>query len=272
MKRCPVCKDFALYDDLQQTCPVCGAKLKEYRPGEKNMVVPSKTVPQEENPVRVVRPARPAAVPEQPAQPETRGTAAVQPARPARGTRPEAAPASTVPAFETRKGLHYVYRGTVLEVSYQARLHSTFKKCVNAVFHSEPYQFGHTAHLTVLRIKGPAPGRASGERRDVVFYGDVEGRFVRGDRVTVTTRRKGDRNIVTRLYSNETQSLVRPSPQIPSDAVKLLFALLSVLTIVMGMTIVGFVASGAFLQLISTLIQYAVAIFVVYRILRALTG
>ena len=98
----------------------------------------------------------------------------------------------------------------------RARYHNRFKKIVNALFRGEPYQFGNTSHETVFRVEGFHDGLLSGRKRDLIYYGDIEGRINYGDDVVVNAKKMGDRYIVTSLYSNETESQIKPPPQIPA--------------------------------------------------------
>lgn len=184
MKRCPSCNDFALYDDSIDTCPICGTTLIRYRR--------RKTMAIREDSLKVIEPVS--------YTPEL--------TREYDGGTPE---------FETREGFNYVYRGTVTEISSHVRYHNRFKKIVNALLRGEPYQFGNTSHETVFRIEGFHDGLVSGRKRDLIFYGDIEGRINYGDDVIAIARKLGDRYVVIRLYSNETESQIKAPPQIPAS-------------------------------------------------------
>lgn len=56
----------------------------------------------------------------------------------------------------------------------------------------------------------------SGKKRDLIFYGDIEGRLNYGDDVRAVVKKRGDRYVATKIYSNETESQIRPTPQIPA--------------------------------------------------------
>ena len=251
MKRCQNCNDFALYDDNIMTCPVCDSKLITY-------VRKSRSTSAEEEPIRPNRNART----EEPVR-LNRNARTEEPVRPNRNTRTEeSVRPNTPPAFETRRGGLYHYRGQIIQISSQARLHSRLKKLVNALFLGEPYQFGNTSHQTAIRIEAFHEGRISGRRRDLIFYGDVEGRIYSGDDVTITAKRRGDRYIVTRMYSNETETAVRPAPQIPNAMVWVTFLLLAML-------VIGFIVSGLALALLKEVIIIVVTLLIVWEIIKA---
>ena len=204
MKKCPKCNDFALYDDNVRTCPICDAELVSYIRGGVSGGTSSGSNTSNNR-------GGSSRGDEQPIRPNNRSQNTG-----ANNTQ------SAVPQFETRSGLRYQYRGTITEIHSNARINSRMKKWVNALFRFEPYQFGHTSHETIIRVEGFHTGRVSGQRRDLIFYGDVEGRFNYGDDVTINAKRRGDRYIVTNMYLNETQSFVRPRPQIPAGVIALI--------------------------------------------------
>lgn len=234
MKKCPNCNDFALYDDNVAVCPICDARLTAYtRPGAAT-----------ERDKTIIMPRN-----DQQHQEQS---------------------GSETPQFETKQGLRYVYRGMITEINHHARFHNRLKKWVFAFFRGEPYQFGNTSHGSVVRIEEFHHDRISGRKRDLVFYGDVEGRFNYGDDVTVIAKRRGDRYIVTRMYLNETESRVRPTPQIPSAIIVVFSLLLLIAVVYLLVSIAGFFASGAFLVLLQKLFSFAIVVLVLFWIARAL--
>lgn len=220
MKKCPNCNDFALYDDDVAACPICGASLVKYQRRSSTRV--------QSEPQEVIQPI-------------------------VHDTEPERRSNNIAPEFETKQGLRYVYRGTVTEISSRARYHNRFKKIVNALFRGEPYQFGNTSHETVFRVEGFHDGLLSGRKRDLIYYGDIEGRINYGDDVVVNAKKMGDRYIVTSLYSNETESQIKPPPQIPA----LLFWIL-IIAIALGIFYLA--SSGILASLLIKVATYAILI------------
>ena len=245
MKRCPTCNDFALYDDNIHTCPICDSTLVTYVRNVSSRSSTDSTNWETNNgePVR---------------SNNTQSTNSEQ----------HGANRAT-PVFETRSGLRYHYRGIVTEITPRARLHNRLKKWIYALFRGEPYQFGNTSHETVLRIEEFHIGRVSGRKRDLIFYGDVEGRFNVGDDVDIIAKRRGDRYIVTRMYLNETESYVRSGPQIPAGIVAILSLIALVLALYLVGGVVAFIASGALLVLLDKAIGVIIVIAVVWWLFRS---
>ena len=212
MKRCPNCNDFALYDNEILNCPVCDTRLVMYtRDGEQT----------EETVV----------IPEaQTSQTQTR---------------------NALPRFETVDGNTYTFRGMVTEISTQQRWNNRLKKFLNSIFRSEPYQFGNTSQECVLRIEEFRNGRMASQRRDVIFYGEAEGRVTHGDDVTVTAKRKNGRFIVTKLQVNDTGANVRPSVQIPAGIIKFFAAFISLIVLYLVIGFISLVATGSFASFLS---------------------
>ncbi len=247
MKKCPRCNDFALYDDNVQFCPVCETELIMYRRGNAS-----------------------GATYKDDAGSNTHNDE--QPIRPHNRTQPDRVNTdqSTEPQFETRSGLRYQYRGTITEIHPDSRFNSRLKKWIYALLRSEPYQFGHTSHKTIIRVEGFHTGRVSGERRDLIFYGDVEGRFNHGDDVTITAKKRGDRYIVTNMYLNETQSYVRPGPQIPAGVIALATVGMFLLALFLIIGLINFIKSGAFWALLKKVVVIAIVIVAAWWLIRSL--
>lgn len=225
MKKCPSCNDYALYDDEITTCPLCGATLVTYRRTVVHRATGSVVKPVSSN-----------------ATVNRSGTGDSQ-----------SSSVSAEPSFETREGFRYIYRGTVTEVNSHARYHNRLKKIINAIFRGEPYQFGNTSHETVFRLEEFHRGRLSGKKRDLIFYGDIEGRLNYGDDVRVVVKKRGDRYVATKIYSNETESQIRPTPQIPA----IFFSLLLLLVVFLSYYLVS---SGIVVALLAKVVTYAILI------------
>lgn len=238
MKKCPNCNDFALYDDNVSSCPICDKELIAYNRNA-NITNGNSSTPIKPNNTR---------------NREQNIQSQIQ----------------SPPDFEHFNGLRYHYRGRVININHQARLHSRLKKWLNALFLGEPYQFGNTSHETVIRIEEFNQERISGRKKDFFYYGDVEGRFETNDDVVITAKRRRDRFIVTRLYSNETESIIRPGPQIPSIVI-VLFTL-SVLT-VLGFLVCGLISlitSGVMFVLLEEAISVIIVVAILYWIVKTL--
>lgn len=245
MKRCPNCNDFALYDDNVSTCPICDSNLVTYSRNGSTSTTSTGT-----GTTRTREPVRP--------NTETQRTNTAN------------ATQQTAPEFERISGLRYHYRGIITEISSHARLHTRLKKWVNAVFRGEPYQLGHTSHETIIRVEEFHNGRVAGRKRDLVYYGDVEGRFNYGDDVSITAKRRGDRYIVTNMYLNETESRVRPGPQIPAGIIAILSLILLVVAIYLIGGIIAFITSGALFVLFEKAITIIIVVAVLWWIVRGL--
>ena len=234
MKKCPNCNDFSLYDDNVLTCPICDSNLVTYnRNGSTSTTSTGSGT--------------------------TRTREAVKPNTETQRQNTANATQQTAPEFERISGLRYHYRGIITEISSHTRLHTRLKKWVNAVFRGEPYQLGNTSHETIIRIEEFHNGRVAGRKRDLIYYGDVEGRFNHGDDVSITAKRRGDRYIVTNMYLNETESIVRPGSQIPAGIISILSLLLLVAAIYLVSGIIAFINSGA----LFVLLEKAITIIIV---------
>lgn len=241
-KKCPRCNGFALYDDDVLECPDCHSQLVAYQ----------RTYGRTTEPVAESRPVvEPRSVVRQSTQESTRSR-------------------QEIPPFETRNGLGYVYRGTVTEINHHDRYHSRLKKVIYSMFRGEPYQFGHTSHESVFRVEGFHEGRLSGPKKDFIFYGDVEGRFNFGDDVTVFAKRRGDRNVVTKMFLNETETRVYPTPQIPAALCSIIFFVLLAVVVYVVAGIVSFITSGLLMVWIRKLIVLVVELAILYFIAKSL--
>lgn len=234
MKRCPNCNDFALYDDNMTSCPICDGKLVSYKRSGSSSSLNSSREP--------VRP-----------------NSAVQ----------QTSDEDRNPEFETISGFRYHYRGIITEIDPHSRLHSRFKKWTNSIFRGEPYQLGNTSHDSVIRIEEFHSGRVAGRKRDLIFFGDVEGRFKIGDDVSISAKKRGDRYIVTRMYLNETESAVRPGFQIPAIVVAGLTLAVIALIIFLVSGIINFVSSGTFIALLERAIIVIVIIVALFGYIRS---
>lgn len=252
MKRCSRCNDFSLYDDEIMNCPVCGQVLTTYV----RRVIQTQYV--SGNPVS--------------GSSVSNNTAASNVGRAPLNTSVQTGThRSFTPEFETRRGFSYVYRGIVTEVTPQARLHSSLKKWVNAVFKGEPYQLSNTLHSTTFRVMDVSNGSFSRRKRDFIFYGDVEGRFFVGDDVEVTAKRRGNKYIVTRMHLNDTETDVRPSSiQIPAIVLRLFALVIAYLLVSFISGVVFIVASGAFQQIMNELLSLFICVALVAGIVRSL--
>lgn len=241
MKRCPNCNDFALYDDNVSTCPICDASLVAYsRKGSSS---------------------------------SAGDDAAREPIRPNSDRQRSNATSSSqqsAPEFERISGLRYHYRGIITEINSHARLHTRLKKWLNALFRGEPYQFGNTSHETIIRVEEFRNGRIAGRKRDLVYYGDVEGRFNHGDDVSITAKRRGDRYIITNMYLNETESRVRTGPQIPASIIAILSLIILIAAIYLIGGIIGFITSGALYVLLENALSVIIVVVVLWWVLRRL--
>ena len=243
MKKCPKCNDFALYDDNVSTCPICDSNLVTYvRNGNSSTASTSARIRRE--------PIRP--------NNETQSTYTTNAAQ------------QTVPEFERKSGFRYHYRGLIAESDSHGRFHTRLKKWVNAVFRGEPYQLGNTTHETIIRVEEFHNGRVAGRKRDLVFYGDVEGRFKNGDDVSITAKHRGDRYIVTRMYLNETESRVRPGPQIPAGIVAILSLIILVAAIYLVGGLIAFITSGALWVLLEKAVSLIIVIAVLWWFVKGL--
>lgn len=235
MKRCPYCDDFALYEDDVDKCPLCSNILESVSDVKSNMDNAAVNNFNDTNDSVIV------------------------------GRKVENnnnLPSSSTPTFLIRRGNRYVFRGIITEIHPQSRLHNKMKKWLNSLFYSEPYQFGNTSQSTIFRVEEFQNQGFANQKRDLIFYGDVEGRFNYGDDVTVTTKRRGDRYIVTRFVLNETQTEVRPTAQLSSDFIKLLSMLIVLFIIGLVMGLVSFVTSGAILAVFNGLLGLALKILI----------
>ena len=244
MKECPHCNDLAIYDDSIEKCPLCGTRLVDFHYSSE----PHHNNSQDQAPVFQTDP--------------------VSHVR----ERYEA-----MPQFERRTGRQYVFRGLITEIHPQSRLHNRPKKLVNSIFRGEPYQFGNTSQGTIFRVEQLHNAGFAYEKRDCIFYGDVEGRFNYGDDVTVTTKRVGDRYIVKSMMLNETNTPVRPGFQIPAGLVRFGFFLFLILAIVLVAGVVMFFAGGGLgtifdtlLSIVLKLLPYILVGAVVIFLIRAL--
>lgn len=224
MKNCPNCNDFALYDDEITKCPLCGTTLVKYYHTSHRTIDDVKTV------------VSPIISNTDTGRSDVDNTQTV-----------------SVPSFETQNGLRYVYRGTVTEINSHTRYHNRLKKIVNAIFRGEPYQFGNSSHETVFRIEEFHRGRLSGKKRDLIFYGDIEGRLNYGDDIRAVVKKRGGRYVATSLYSNETESQIKPTPQIPSW-------IFTVLALCLFVAICYFIGSGMAATFFTKVIIYAILI------------
>lgn len=214
MKRCPNCNDFALYDDTIVNCPICDAQLIIYaKQGEYETET-------------VIKP-----------EVEQKNNWSHQ--------------ANALPPFETINGNTYTFRGMVTEVSTQQRWNNRFKKILNAVFRSEPYQFGNTSQECVLRIEEFRNGRMASQSRDVIFYGEAEGRVAHGDDVTVTAKKRNGRFIVNRLQVNDTGANVKSSVQVPAGIIKFFAAFIALIALYIVIGFISLVATGSFVSFLS---------------------
>ena len=222
MKKCIHCNDFAIYDDAIENCPLCGTQLVDYyNSNERN-----NTTRYEESPVINTTPVS--------------------------RVREEY---ETTPPFERTSGKRHVFRGIITEIHPQSRLHSRPKKLVNSIFRGEPYQFGNTSQETIFRVEQLHNAGFAYEKRDCIFYGDVEGRFNFGDDVTVTTKRVGDRYIVTNMMLNETNTPVRSGVQIPAGVIRVGFILAAIIVVLLIVGLVMFFAGGGLSQIFSLIIS-----------------
>lgn len=235
MKRCPYCDDFALYEDDVDNCPLCNNILESVSDVRSNM---DNTAINNFN--------------------DTNESVIVG----RKFENENSLPNSSTPTFLTRKGNRYIFRGIITEIHPQSRLHNKMKKWLNSLFYSEPYQFGNTSQSTIFRVEEFQNQGFANQKKDLMFYGDVEGRFNYGDDVTVTTKRKGSRYIVTRFVLNETQSEVHPTAQLSSGFIKLISMLMMLLIIGLVMGLVAFVTSGAILVLFNGLLGLVLKVLI----------
>lgn len=241
MKRCPNCNDFALYDDNVSTCPICDTSLVTYNRKENSSSAGDNAT---REPIR----------PNNDRQRANTTNSSQQ----------------SAPEFERISGLRYHYRGIITEINSHARFHTRFKKWLNALFRGEPYQFGNTSHETIIRVEEFRSGRVAGRKRDLVYYGDVEGRFNHGDDVSVTAKRRGDRYIVTNMYLNETETRVRTGPQISAGIIAALSLILLIAAIYLVGVIVAFITSGALFILFENALSIVLVAVILWWILRRL--
>lgn len=233
MKYCPNCNDMALYDDSETLCPICDSHLAIYQSQSRQQQGNTRTSAR-----RVVRPME-------------SDTASSE---------------GNTYQFERHTGRAYLFHGTVAEVNAQARLHNRFKKLVNSLFYGEPYQFGNTSHETIIRLEELHYGRLATQRRDLIAYGDINSIISIGDELTVRAVRHGDRYVVTSIYSDETESSVPISPQLPSAVIILLFLL--ALAFIWG--IISFFANGGLIRIVDAIL--AVILALVTHLLPSILG
>ena len=223
MKYCPKCNDMALYDDSEVLCPICNSQLAPYRQPENRKRRSSNATTR-----RVVRPMAEVG--------SSSGEDDYQ--------------------FEQHHGRSYVFHGTVTEVNAQARLHNRFKKLVNSLFYGEPYQFGNTSHETIIRLEELHYGRLATNRRDMVAYGDINSIITIGDELTIRTVKHGNRYVVKSVFSNETDSYVPISPQLPSIVIVALFIALFLL--VWGL--ISFFINGGIIRIVDAILAAVMAL------------
>ena len=224
MKRCTHCNDFSLYDDDVAKCPICGEALTTYiRRG----------AVQRNNPSSVYDSSY-----------ADRGNAVRPNNNSATNSRNSDNQRREAPLFERRQGLRYVYQGIITEITPLTRYPSRLKKIVNAIFLDEPYQLSHSTHMIAFRIEEFSDDRVAMQKRNCVFFGDVEGLFNVGDEATVTAKRKGSRNIVKRMFLNETGLPIRASFQIPAWLIRLLFFILLIFLWTVVSSVIRFFDSG----------------------------
>lgn len=212
MKRCSNCDDFALYDDEIVFCPICNSRLVEYTGGG-SQTDDTVICPQSD--------------------------------------RNETFSEINPPVFETVNGNTYVFRGTVTEISPQSRWNNRHKKIFNSLFTGEPYQFGNTSQSCVIRIEEFHTGRMASQMRNVVFYGEIEGRIVYGDDVIIVAKRKRGRFIATSIQVNDTEETIKPQVQIPAGVIRFFAIFLAILALYLIIGFIGFVATGSFVNFLN---------------------
>lgn len=160
--------------------------------------------------------------------------------------------------FETKNGNTYTFRGMVSMVSTQQRWSNRTKRILNSVFRNEPFQFGNTSQECVIRIEEFRTDDALLQMRDVIFYGEAEGRVVFGDDVTITAKRRNGRFIVTSLRVNDTGADIKPAVQISSGVLKAVFAFatLSILYIAVGL--ISLIATGSFARFLGGVLGWII--------------
>ena len=235
MKRCTACNDFALYEDSEIVCPVCGSRLVTYVRSPQPQVNVGINMP---NMVSVN---------------------------------------DTTPRFETRNGNTYTFRGIVTEVSSQTRSYSRPRQIFNALFRGEPYQLGSTTYnrgaatcyRTRIRIEEFVNARLSTEKRELIFFGDCEGRITYGDDVTITAKKRGDRYIIKSLRCNDTSTNVKAEAQIPPTVVWSIVLTLACFLIALVAGVSEMASTGELTGLIANaMLPMAVIWYIVYRIRR----
>lgn len=244
MKKCLKCNDLAIYDDPIVNCPLCNTKLSDYKPANRSGTV-SNQRGSYENTDDGVNP------------------------RYRRGESTDSGVSGSADAntareeyrFETASWWRYVYRGNIAEYTPVTRYFNRFHKLVNCIFRGEPYQFGHSTHYCTIRIEEQVTGAMPSRRRDVIFYGDVEGLFTYGDDVTVTAKRKRNRYVVQRMFLNDTEARIRPSLQLPAWMVNLLCLGFLFLLAALVIGIISFFTTGAFINTVSTVAAWIGQLF-----------
>lgn len=231
MKKCPTCNDFIIYDDSVEKCPICNTYLIYKDEMNFNQ---NRTINNAINSIE------------------------------------DNKPTSDAPEFQTGNGLRQKYRGIVTEINSNSRFHNRTKKIINSIFNAEPYQFGNTSQYTVIRIEEMDDSLVAGRRKDLIFYGDIENQINRGDDIEASVITRRNKIIITNLYNYDTNSTVRPSPQIPSGVVWIILLLLIALLIILIVGIVNFVASGALMFLVRNVFLLAIIVLIMWWIIKGM--
>ena len=160
--------------------------------------------------------------------------------------------------FETKNGNTYTFRGMVSMVSTQQRWSNRTKRILNSIFRNEPFQFGNTSQECVIRIEEFRNDGALPKMRDVIFYGEAEGRVVFGDDVTITAKRRNGRFIVTSLRVYETGADIKQAVQISSGILKMVFAFVALSVIYITVGLISLIATGSFAKFLGGVLGWII--------------
>lgn len=183
-------------------------------------------------------------------------------------TTPEAPPEEP---FSRQDGSVTVFHGVVVQADTRQYYQSGFTKVIRSLFAGEPYQLGHTSHITVLRLAQRTNGSNPGQAQEVVIYGGVQNILSPGDVVTVRTRRRGGRYIAADVFNHTVSSHVRIEGNVAAGVVQTLLALalIAIVGIVYVIASINYAEVGrSVTQFLTSLLPAVMAILAGWYIIR----
>lgn len=161
-----------------------------------------------------------------------------------------------------------VFHGTVVQADTRQYYQSGFTKVIRALFAGEPYQLGHTSHITVVRVAQRSGGA---QAQDVVIYGGVQNILSPGDVVTVRTRRRGGRYVAAEIFSHTIDSRLRIEGNVAAGVVQTLLALaiIAIVGIVYFIANINYAAVGrSVTQFLTSLLPVGMSILAGWYLIR----